>query len=350
MENRELIDRLYHTQRLEMEEYAVLISDITGDDCEYLFLLARRQRERYYKNDVYLRGLIEFSSYCKNDCLYCGIRRSNGKAQRYRLSEDEILDCCREGYSLGFRTFVLQSGDDKFFDDEKICRIVRRIKTAFPDCAVTLSIGERSRESFKAYFEAGADRYLLRQETADSRHYALLHPKGLSLENRLRCLYDLKEIGYQVGAGFMVGSPFQTEKELACDMVFLQELKPHMVGIGPFIPHGQTPFKDMPQGSVRLTLIMLALVRLALPKALIPATTALGTVDPRGREKALLAGANVCMPNLSPIAVRKKYMLYDNKICTGEESAQCVACLTKRIESVGCRVAQCRGDAYGFNV
>lgn len=302
-------------------------------------------REKHYGKDVFMRGLIEFTNYCKNDCLYCGIRRSNKNADRYRLNESEILDCCKEGYELGFRTFVLQGGEDGYFDDEKICSLVSHIKSDLPDCAVTLSIGEKSRESYQAYFNAGADRYLLRHETADFSHYAKLHPKELSAENRQRCLMWLKEIGYQVGTGFMVGSPYQTAENLAQDMKFISRLQPHMVGIGPFVPHHDTPFADKQGGTVELTLFMLGLIRLTLPCALIPATTALGTIDPMGREKGILAGANVVMPNLSPMGVRKKYLLYDNKICTGDESAQCKDCLEKRIKSVGYRLVVSRGDA-----
>jgi len=306
--------------------------------------LSKKRREQYYGKDVYIRGLIEFTNYCKNDCYYCGIRRSNTTISRYRLTLTDIMKCCGEGYSLGFRTFVLQGGEDPYFTDDRICEIVHLIKTKYPDCAVTLSIGEKSRESYLRYFEAGAERYLLRHETADHCHYAKLHPEALSAENRQRCLHDLKSIGYQVGAGFMVGSPYQTEEHLASDMVFLKLLEPAMVGIGPFIPNKDTPFADQPSGELELTLFLIGLIRLALPYALIPATTALGTISPIGRELGLKAGANVLMPNLSPVEVRKKYMLYDNKICTGEESAQCVSCLAKRVESAGYKIKIGRGD------
>ncbi len=342
-----LIDKLAAQEELSLSEYERLISGRDERSAEYLFSAARKVREKYYGKDVYIRGLIEFTNYCKNDCLYCGIRRSNANADRYRLDESEILDCCKEGWSLGFRTFVLQGGEDLSFDDEKICRIVSHIKRDFPDCAVTLSIGEKSRESYQAYFDAGADRYLLRHETANEEHYAMLHPSELSARERKRCLWDLKEIGYQVGTGFMVGSPYQTARHLAEDMLFIRELQPHMVGIGPFVPHHDTPFADMSGGSAELTLFMLGLIRLTLPKVLLPATTALGTIDPLGREKGILAGANVVMPNLSPLSVRKKYMLYDNKICTGDESAQCRACLKKRIAATGYKIVAARGDHCG---
>lgn len=341
----QLIDKLFSGADITKEEYVFLIENRSEETAEYLFSLSRRLREKYYGKDVYIRGLIEFTNYCKNDCLYCGIRRSNANAQRYRLNKSEILDCCREGWQLGFRTFVLQGGEDAFYSDDMICDIVSAIKSEFPECAVTLSIGEKSRESYQAYFDAGADRYLLRHETANDDHYAMLHPPELSSENRKRCLFDLKIIGYQVGTGFMVGSPYQTAEHLADDMLFIRKLRPHMVGIGPFISHKDTPFRSQPSGTLELTLFMLGLIRLTLPNVLLPSTTALGTIDPQGREKGILAGANVVMPNLSPLSVRKKYMLYDNKICTGDESAQCRACLERRIESTGYKISVSRGDA-----
>ena len=301
-------------------------------------------RREVYGDAVYVRGLIEISNFCKNDCLYCGIRKSNRETERYRLSDGEILACCREGHALGFRTFVLQGGEDGAFTDERLCALIRRIKTEFPGDAVTLSLGERSRRSFEALFEAGADRYLLRHETASSGHYARLHPASQTLENRLRCLSDLKEIGFQVGSGFMVGSPFQTTDDLICDLRFLQKLRPDMIGIGPFIPHHSTPFSGYANGSLELTLRLVSVLRLMFPYALIPATTALGTVAPNGRERGLRAGANVVMPNLSPSETRKKYELYDNKICTGEEAAQCIECMKKRVEAAGYRIVVDRGD------
>ena len=342
---KKLIDKLYETQSLDFSEYRNLISNRSSELSEYLFSLSREVRERYYGKKVYIRGLIEYTNYCKNDCLYCGIRRSSRNVSRYRLDKADILSCCKEGYELGFRTFVLQGGEDPYFTDERMCEIISEIKSGYPVCALTLSIGEKSRESYKAFFDAGADRYLLRHETADSTHYGRLHPPELSLENRKRCLYDLKEIGYQVGTGFMVGSPYQTAENLAEDMMFIKELKPSMVGIGPFISHKDTPFADMESGTLELTLFMLGLIRLTLPYALIPSTTALGTIATNGRELGLRAGANVIMPNLSPVEVRKKYMLYDNKICTGEESAQCIECLKNRVSSVGYEIVTDRGDA-----
>lgn len=339
-----LIDKLEQTCSLTSDEYDYLISNQNEETSAYLFLKARTIRENYYSKDVYIRGLIEFSNYCKNDCLYCGIRRSNGNARRYRLTEDEILSCCEEGYELGFRTFVLQSGEDSFYTDEKLIHLITEIKKRFPDCALTLSIGEKSYEQYKAYFDAGADRYLLRHETADNKHYRMLHPASLSPENRKRCLRNLKKIGYQVGTGFMVGSPYQTSRNLAEDMMFLKDLQPHMVGIGPFISHKDTPFAQMKSGTMEQTLFMIGLIRLTLPQALIPSTTALGTINPMGREKGILAGANVVMPNLSPTSVREKYTLYDNKICTGDESAQCRHCIERRMESIGYKIVVNKGD------
>ena len=331
---------------MNKEEYVSLIDGRDEETARYLFSLARKRREEYYGSKVFIRGLIEFTNYCKNDCYYCGIRKSNRNASRYRLSDEDIISCCEEGYSLGFRTFVLQGGEDPYFTDERMCRIVSEIKKSYGDCAVTLSIGERSRESYQKLFDAGAERFLLRHETADFCHYSKLHPNTLSAENRQLCLKNLKDIGYQVGTGFMVGSPFQTTENLADDMLFLSSLKPSMVGIGPFIPHKDTPFADKHSGTLELTLFMLGLIRLALPYALIPSTTALGTISPIGRELGLKAGANVVMPNLSPPSVRKKYMLYDNKICTGEESAQCLECLKKRVSSAGYQIVVDRGDVY----
>ena len=340
----ELADRLERDRILTKEEFTALIENRSDKLAEYVFEKARRIRHRIYGKDVYIRGLIEFTNYCGNDCLYCGIRRSNKKADRYRLTKEDILECCETGHSLGFRTFVLQGGEDGFYTDDMLVDIIKAVKKIYPDCALTLSIGEKSRESYEKYFDAGADRYLLRHETADGCHYSKLHPTSLSLENRKRCLYDLKEIGYQTGSGFMVGSPFQTAECLAEDMIFLHELQPHMVGIGPFIPHHDTPFADEKQGTLELTLFMLGLLRLMLPNVLLPATTALGTIDPNGREMGILAGANVVMPNLSPKGVRKKYLLYDNKICTGDEAAECRQCLERRMNKIGYRIAVSRGD------
>ena len=340
----ELLHLLSEKHHLSLSSYEKILEERTEADEELAHQLARECTEKYYGRGVYTRGLIEFTNYCKNNCHYCGIQRGNQEVERYRLSKEEILSCCEEGYSLGFRTFVLQGGEDPYFTDEKIVEIVQAIKKAFPDCAVTLSIGEKSRASYEKYFRAGTDRYLLRHETADKEHYQYLHPKELSWEHRMRCLQDLKDIGFQVGCGFMVGSPHQTAKTLAKDLYFIQEFQPDMCGIGPFIPQHATVFAKETAGTLQDTLFLLSLLRLIHPNMLIPATTALGTIDKRGRELGILSGANVLMPNLSPTAVRKKYLLYDNKICTGDESAQCRACLSRRMESVGAHLLVDRGD------
>lgn len=301
-------------------------------------------RREYYGDKVFLRGLIEFTNYCKNDCYYCGIRLSNKNATRYRLGKEDILNACEQGYELGYRTFVLQGGEDLTFTDKKMCDIVSSIRSKYEDCAITLSIGEKTKDSYKAYFDAGANRYLLRHETADESHYKKLHPDSLRLDNRKRCLYNLKEIGYQVGSGFMVGSPYQTTDSLVADIRFLQDLEPDMIGIGPFISHKDTPFRDCENGSVHRTLRMISILRLLFPYVLLPSTTALGTISPTGRELGLQAGANVVMPNLTPVKYRTQYELYDGKICTGEEAAECRGCLEKRIENAGYRVVTDRGD------
>ena len=341
---RGLIDALRRERVLPRAELAGLIREISDGDMPYLFDAARETARSRFGNRIYTRGLIEFTRYCRCDCYYCGIRRSNRQAERYRLTQEEILACCRAGYALGFRTFVLQGGEDPYFTDERICELVRAIKSSWPDCAVTLSIGEKEHSSYRLYRKAGADRYLLRHETASPAHYRRLHPPEQTPQRRRQCLWSLKELGYQVGAGFMVGSPYQTPENLADDLLFLHELSPQMAGIGPFIPHHQTPFSAFPAGTLRQTLLMVALTRLILPNALLPATTALGTIAPDGRERGVLAGANVVMPNLSPVGVRKQYALYDNKICTGDEAAECRACLQNRMRSIGYELAVDRGD------
>ena len=340
-----LIEKLAASHSLSVEEYESLIKNRNDEAAKLLRKYAVKIRKEIYKNHVYVRGLIEISNICKNDCLYCGIRRSNKNCERYRLNPEEIISCSNEGYELGFRTFVLQGGEDVFFTDEILGDIVKEIKSLHPDCAVTLSMGERSCESYKFLRECGADRYLLRHETADKEHYSKLHPSSMSYENRIKCLHDLKNLGYQVGCGFMVGSPFQTEKNLAQDLKFIEDFKPAMCGIGPFIPHKDTPFKNFPAGTVELTCYLLSIIRLIYPPVLLPATTALGTIHPTGRELGIMSGANVVMPNLSPVNVRKKYELYDNKICTGEESAQCKDCLNNRMKKIGYEIVVDRGDA-----
>lgn len=341
----ELINKLSASGTLELEEYKFLIENYCEEVAAYAANLAVKKRKEIYGNFVYIRGLIEVSNICKNDCYYCGIRCGNKNASRYRLGKEEILACCEYGYGLGFRTFVMQGGEDPFFTDDFVCDIVSSIKEKYPDCAVTLSLGERSFESYQRLYLAGADRYLLRHETADSCHYSKLHPDYLTLENRMQCLRNLREIGFQTGCGFMVGSPWQTSEHLAKDLKFIEEFKPEMCGIGPFIPHKDTIFKDFSAGSVELSCYLLSLVRLICPKVLLPATTALGTLVQGGREQGILSGANVVMPNLSPESTRAKYQLYNNKLSTGAESANGLEALKNNLSAIGYQIVTDRGDA-----
>lgn len=344
-----MIYKLAKTGILTGEELFDLISNRTPERRELLRKLAEEKRQEIYGKDVYIRGLIEFSNVCKNNCLYCGIRCGNTNVERYRLTEEQILSCCHNGYKLGFRTFVLQGGEDPYFTDEIFVNIIREIKKFYPDCAVTLSLGERSYESYKRLRDAGADRYLLRHETADSEHYSRLHPENLTLENRMECLKNLKLLGFQTGCGFMVGSPYQTTEHIVKDLLFIKEFQPEMVGIGPFIPQKDTPFGDKPAGSIELTLYLLSIIRLMLPNVLLPATTALGTLQKGGREKGILAGANVVMPNLSPLDAREKYTLYDNKLSIGAESVEGLEALKKSMRDIGYEVVTARGDAKNIN-
>ena len=344
---KELIERLERERDLTNAEFAVLLDQSSGADRDFLFERARAVRDAHYGRKVYIRGLIELTNYCKNDCLYCGIRKSNASCERYRLTKEQILSCCESGYALGFRTFVLQGGEDGWYTDERMTDIVRAMRQAYPDCAITLSLGERGRESFKRLYDAGANRYLLRHETADEAHYARLHPVSMTLTHRLQCLRDLKEIGFQTGAGFMVGSPYQTTECIVRDFRFLQELRPQMVGLGPFIPHHATPFKDFPAGSTERTLLCLSIVRLLLPNVLLPATTALATIDGDGRIKGMNAGCNVVMPNLSPLEDRSKYLLYDNKASSGDEAAESLRALREHLAAAGYEVVIDRGDYKG---
>ena len=339
-----LIDKLVSKRLLSKEEFLVLIEKRNADVAEYLFRQARQVREKNYGKDVYIRGLIEQSNYCKNDCLYCGIRKSNAHVSRYRLDKASILDCCKRGHDLGFRTFVLQGGEDAYYNDKLMVDIISTIKKLYSDSAVTLSLGEKKKETYLAYYQAGADRYLLRHETANAEHYSLLHPKNMSSETRKKCLYDLKEIGFQVGSGFMVGSPYQTVEHLAEDLLFLSDLQPHMIGIGPFMSHHETPFADKKNGTMELTLYMLAILRIMLPGSLLPSTTALGSINDDGRVHGILAGANVVMPNLSPLDVREKYMIYDNKVSTGIEAAEYLDLLKEQMREIGYQVVVARGD------
>ena len=339
-----LIDKLAETGSLTHGEYVALIDGRTPEVTAYLAEKAVEKRQAIYGNTVYIRGLIEVSNICKNNCHYCGIRAGNPNCDRYRLTDFDILSACAEGYELGFRTFVLQGGEDGHFTDGRLTSLLRAIKINHPDCAVTLSLGERSRESYQRLFDAGADRYLLRHETATKSHYERLHPASLSFDNRMRCLRDLREIGYQVGCGFMVGSPYQTTADIARDLEFIADFKPDMCGIGPFIPHKESVFADFPAGTVELTCYLLSIIRLIHPPVLLPATTALGTIHPEGREMGILSGANVVMPNLSPASVRRKYMLYNDKVSDGAESAQSKAELCRRMASIGYEVVTARGD------
>lgn len=341
---KDLIDTLEKENELQKEEYIYILENYDDETLSYIGEKAVKMSKKYFSDKIYTRGLIEISNICKNDCYYCGIRKSNSTLSRYRLSKEDILFCCREGYSLGFRTFVLQGGEDGHFTDDFLCDIIKEIKNLYPGCAVTLSLGERNYESYKKLKNAGADRYLLRHETANDAHYSKLHPAEMKLSDRKKCLFELKELGYQTGAGFMVGSPYQNNENIAEDLLFIKELNPQMVGIGPFIPHKDTPLAGFSQGNLKLTLLLLSIIRLMLKNVLLPATTALGTICKNGRELGILAGANVVMPNLSPVSVRKKYSLYDNKICTGEEAAENLVLLEKRFNKIGYTLSSDRGD------
>lgn len=339
-----LIRKLDETHTLRLEEYEALITHRNPERAALLQELAVQRTKEVYGNQIFIRGLIEISNICRNNCRYCGIRRGNSACERYRLTPNQIMVCAEEGYRLGFRTFVMQGGEDGWFTDERLCRLIQSLKSRFPDCAVTLSLGERSRESYKTLFDVGADRYLLRHETADSVHYGKLHPPEMSYSHRMKCLEDLHEIGYQTGCGFMVGSPWQTDRNLAKDLKFIEEFSPEMCGIGPFIPHKDTTFRDCPPGSADLTCYLLSIIRVMKPTVLLPATTALGSIDPRGREKGILSGANVVMPNLSPDQVRDKYMLYNNKLSSGPEAAQNLSDLRSRMQAIGYEIVTDRGD------
>lgn len=342
-----IVDSIALQRNISLEQLEFLLTTNDADVIEQLRFAAQQTAKSIYGNKVFVRGLIEFTNHCKNDCYYCGLRKSNPHVERYRLEKETILDCCQNGYALGFRTFVLQGGEDLFFTDDVVCDIVTSIKRKHPDCAVTLSIGETSKESYQRFYDAGADRYLLRHETANECHYKKLHPEKMSLQHRKECLKNLKEIGFQTGCGFMVGSPGQTIGTLYEDLQFIKDLQPHMVGIGPFIPEHDTPFGKEKPGTMDRTLRLLSIIRLLHPHVLLPATTALGTIHPMGREKGLLHGANVVMPNLSPKETRAKYQIYDNKICTGDEAAECRACLERRIRGIGYKITIDRGDYKG---
>lgn len=339
-----LIEQLRDVHRLDAQGLKSLLENDDAQDCAFLQSEARKAALSVFGNSVFIRGLIEVSNHCRNNCLYCGIRAGNGSVNRYRLDKKDILECCAAGYSLGFRTFVLQGGEDPQQSDDWVEDVVQSIRSSFPDCAVTLSLGEKSPESYRRFKAAGADRYLLRHETFNKDHYSRLHPASMSREWRLECLNKLKELGYQTGSGFMVGSPYQTLDNLVEDIVFIQDLHPEMIGIGPFIHHPATPFADMPDGSVPMTLKLISIFRLMNPKALIPATTSLATLDPDARSKGILAGANVVMPNLTPASRRGDYSLYEGKAASGAEAAEGLEELKKEMKAIGYEVVVDRGD------
>ena len=339
-----LVDLLAERHALTHEEYRALVKGQTPELAAYAAKKADSLRREIYGTDIYVRGLIEIGNYCKNDCIYCGIRKSNTNCDRYQLTREQILECCEEGWDLGFRTFVLQGGEDPYFTNDKIVEIVKKIRSAYPDCAITLSLGEKSREAYERFFHAGANRYLLRHETYDATHYSQLHPAGMSGKQRLQCLQNLKETGYQTGTGIMVGSPGQTVEHLIQDILFIEKLRPEMIGIGPFLPHQDTPFARYSSGTLEQTLLLLSIFRLMHPSALIPSTTALATLTPDGRERGILAGANVVMPNLSPQKERKKYTLYNNKASLGAESAEGIRILQQQLHNIGYEISFSRGD------
>ena len=348
-ENKARIDLLNAEKRLGRADWTVLLATWDGSDRAYAAGIARELATARFGHGVFVRGIVEFSNVCRNDCLYCGIRKSNRNVERYRLTEAEILDCAEAGYEYGFRTFVLQSGEDATYPPRRLAALVRELKTRHGDCAVTLSVGELEHDEYQMLFDAGADRYLLRHETADPEHYRMLHPGNLSWEHRMKCLRDLKEIGFQTGCGFMVGSPGQTPETLAKDMEFITEFRPAMIGIGPFIPHCDTPFAGHPAGRVDETLFLLSLCRILHPDVLLPATTALGSLDPTGREKGILAGANVIMPNLTPNAYREDYLIYPDKACVNDKPEQCRSCLDLRMKAIHHEVLyNAWGDSVAF--
>ena len=339
-----IIDKLHQEHTLNAEEYRSLLLCEDAETLSYLQKKAQQTTLARFGNEVFIRGLIEISNRCRNNCLYCGIRKSNTMVSRYALSRETILCCCREGHALGFRTFVLQGGEDRSQTDDWVEETVSAIRREFPDCAITLSLGEKTKEAYQRFYDAGANRYLLRHETYNEAHYAQLHPSEMSRDHRLQCLSWLKEIGYQTGTGIMVGSPGQTVGHLVEDLLFIERFRPEMIGIGPFIPHKDTPFANQPAGSIGMTLKLISIFRLMHPSALIPATTALASLSPDGREQGILAGANVVMPNLSPTSVREKYTLYNHKAAFGSEAAEGLKLLEEQLNLIGYTISKERGD------
>lgn len=328
----------------DREGWRLLLTSLSGEQALRLRRLAAETAAQTFGRGVYIRGLIEISSFCRNDCYYCGLRRSNRHAQRYRLTREEILSCCRNAAALGFGTFVLQGGEDDGQSDEWIEALVRDIRREFPDHAVTLSVGERTAGAYRRFREAGADRYLLRHETRNDGHYARLHPSEMSAGHRRSCLRTLKALGFQTGAGMMIGSPGQTVDCLIDDIQFLEELQPEMIGMGPFVPAAHTPFARCSPGTVEQTLRLVALMRLRFPDALIPATTALSALSADGRLQAILSGANVVMPNLSPAGVLGRYAIYDGKPY-GTGARRGLDVVAAELESIGYHIVCGRGDS-----
>jgi biotin synthase len=320
-----------------------IIKWLKADDAAELFAMADDIRKRYFKDEVHIRGIIEFSNYCMKNCFYCGLRRDNKTIERYRISEDEIIDTALKAGELGYKTILLQSGEDGGYTIEGLCAIIKRIRSNL-DCAITLSLGEKSFDEYRSLRDAGADRYLLRFETSDRGLFNKLKPDS-SYENRLDCIKNLKKLGFQVGSGFMVGLPGQTYEILADDILLLRELDLDMIGIGPFLSHHNTPLGNSASGTLDLTLRALAIIRILMPDVHIPATTAMGTVEKGGREKALQCGANVIMPNVTPIKYRKYYEIYPNKICIDDAPSDCRACIEGMLKSLGRAAATNKGDS-----
>lgn len=338
-----LIDKLYINNSLEKNELKFLLKNLNPLMREYLIEKAFETRKKIYGKTVYFRGLMEITNICKHNCLYCGIRAKNSKADRYSLSKETILNCCFSGYNLGYRTFVLQGGENSKITDEFLIDIISILKNKFKDIAITLSLGERGKNSFKKLYDAGADRYLIRHETFNKKLYKKLHP-NMSYKNRIKSLYILKKIGYQVGSGFLIGLPSLKLEDYYKDLIFLKKLKPHMIGIGPFIPHINTPLKNEKGGSSYDTITLIAILRLLLPDVLLPATTALVTLDPNSRNLAFRAGANVIMPNISPLSSRKKYTLYNGKAFLGDEAGEEMEIIIKHIKEAGFIPVLSKGD------